>query len=46
MFRKSEYVKILKEAVVAYIKVLSQHLPEEIEENNKNLSGCLQEINP
>jgi hypothetical protein len=33
--------KNLREMVVAYFKVLSQHLPGEIEENNRNLSGLL-----
>jgi hypothetical protein len=34
----NELEKIWKEAVTAYFKVLSQHLPEDTEENHETLS--------
>lgn len=38
----NELGKTWKEAVLAYFKALSQHLPRRTEENNKSLSLCTQ----
>jgi hypothetical protein len=38
---KDEHIRILKEVVITYLRVLSMYLPEETEKTTKYLSGQL-----